>query len=40
MVSNMMCDPFWKTGSLAVGFIRKNDGLKFFPVIGFTWYEV
>ena len=40
IVSNIMCVPFWKTGSLVLGFTRKNEESMFLPVIGLTWYDV
>lgn len=40
IVSKMTCEPFWKTGSFAVGFLLKKEGLKFLPVTGFTWKDV
>lgn len=36
IVSKMMWEPFWKTGSFPLGFFLKNEASIFFPVIGLT----
>ena len=40
IVSNKIWEPFWKTGSFALGFFLKKLESKFLPVIGLTWNDV